>query len=142
MLPVRQGFRGKYRSKARMIFSETTCGPTLLSDKKHWPTLPCSSSACQRLVFSLSLSSFLSPCLNRPPAKEPSGKDSSNTPYSNISVYMVYVDDKTFSLSVDLEDQETEYGKENQCRHYDAGNLVYELEEARKAYDCYCSPYG
>jgi hypothetical protein len=44
MLPVRQGFRGKYRSTARMIFSETTCGPTLLSDKKHWPTLPCSSS--------------------------------------------------------------------------------------------------
>lgn len=69
MLPVRQGFRGKYRSTARMIFSETTCGPTLLSDKKHWPTLPCSSSACQWLVFSLSLSSFISSFLNRPPTK-------------------------------------------------------------------------
>ena len=54
----------------------------------------------------------------------------------------MYVVDKTFSLSVDLEDQETEYGKENQCRHYDAGNLVYESEETGEAYDGYRSPYG
>ena len=35
MLPERQGFREKYRSAARMIFSETACGLTLPSDKKR-----------------------------------------------------------------------------------------------------------
>ena len=30
-----------------------------------------------------------------------------------------------------LEHQETEDSKEYQCCHYDAGNLVYESEEAR-----------
>lgn len=49
-----------------------------------------------------------------------------------------------FSISYqnNLEDQETEYGKEDQCRHYDARNLVYESEEAREAYDGYRCPYG
>ena len=41
-----------------------------------------------------------------------------------------------------LEHQETEDSKEYQCRHYDAGNLVYESEETREAYDGYRSPYG
>ena len=54
---------------------------------------------------------------------------------------MVYVDDKTFSLSVDLEDQETKDSKQYQCCHYDAGYLVYESEEAWEAYDGYRSPY-
>ena len=54
----------------------------------------------------------------------------------------MYVVDKTFSLSVDLEDQETKDSKQYQCCHYDAGNLVYESEEAREAYDGYRSPYG
>lgn len=54
----------------------------------------------------------------------------------------MYVVDRTFSLSVDLEDQETKDSKQYQCRHYDAGNLVYELEEAWEAYDGYRSPYG
>ena len=41
-----------------------------------------------------------------------------------------------------LEYQEAEDGKEYECRHYDTGNLVYESEEAREAYDGYRSPYG
>ena len=41
-----------------------------------------------------------------------------------------------------LEYQETEYGKQDQCRHYDAGYLVYESEEAGETYDGYRSPYG
>ena len=41
-----------------------------------------------------------------------------------------------------LEHQETEYGKQYQCRHYDTGNLVYESEEPRETYDGYRSPYG
>lgn len=45
-------------------------------------------------------------------------------------------------LSGLLEYQETEDSKEYQCCHYDAGNLVYESEEAREAYDGYRSPYG
>ena len=55
---------------------------------------------------------------------------------------MVYIVVETFSLSVDSEDQETEDSKEYQCCHYDAGNLVYESEEARETYDGYRSPYG
>lgn len=41
-----------------------------------------------------------------------------------------------------LEYQEAEDGKEYECRHYDASNLVYESEEAREAYDGNSSPYG
>jgi len=41
-----------------------------------------------------------------------------------------------------LENQETEDSKEYECSHYDAGNLVYESEEAREAYDGNSSPYG
>lgn len=51
MLPERQGFREKYRSAARMIFSETACGLTLPSDKKRLPTLPCSSRFANVCVF-------------------------------------------------------------------------------------------
>ena len=41
-----------------------------------------------------------------------------------------------------LEDQETEDSKQYQCRHYDAGYLVYESKEAWEAYDGYRSPDG
>lgn len=41
-----------------------------------------------------------------------------------------------------LEYQETEDSKQYQCRHYDAGDLVYESEEPREAYDGNRSPYG
>lgn len=68
--------------------------------------------------------------------------DSSNVPYSYLRICMVYIVVETFSLSVDLEDQETEDSKQYQRCHYNAGNLVYESEEAREAYDGYRSPYG
>lgn len=41
-----------------------------------------------------------------------------------------------------LENQEAEDGKEYECRHYDAGDLVYESEESWEAYDGNSSPYG
>ncbi len=44
-------------------------------------------------------------------------------------------------MSVLSEDEKTEDCEDDECSHHYTGNPVYELEEAREAYDGYRSPY-
>ena len=143
MLPERQGFREKYRSAARMIFSETACGLTLPSDKKRLPTLPCSSRSANGCIC-LSFLSVPDPVIlvfiKYGIPKEPSVGTALSCKVLQWFICRICFISR-YCIPVESEYQAAEDAEKYRRRYQKAGDFIEEPEESPETDDGDCRPY-